>query len=128
MYCKYMPDQRSASHVGFLERAVAVLQQVTKREASLQRMIQENAATSSATKTKLVDLCRTRWIAKHDALTAINQLFEVVVSTQEEISGSSTDPWTPESIPQAWWASHGYHVFQFHRDNDHHQRLWPTPR
>ena len=72
-----------------------------KREACLQRMIQENAATSSATKTKLVDLGRTRWIARHDALTAINQLFEVVVSTLEEISGSSTDPWTPESITQA---------------------------
>ena len=72
-----------------------------KREACLQRMIQENAATSSATKTKLVDLYRTRWIARHDALTAINQLFEVVVSTLEEFSGSSTDPWTSESITQA---------------------------
>ena len=64
-------------------------------------MIQENAATSTASKIKLIDLCRTRWSARQDELTAINQLFEAVVSTLEEISGSSTDSWTPESITQA---------------------------
>ena len=102
VYYKYMADQRSASHVGATLKELSLFfNKSPKREACLQRMIQENAATSSATKTKLVDLGRTRWIARHDALTAINQLFEVVVSTLEEISGSSTDSWTPESITQA---------------------------
>ena len=46
-------------------------------------------------------MCKTRWIARHDALSAFNQLFEAVVNTLKEIGSASSDAWSSDSKTQA---------------------------
>ena len=73
-----------------------------KRSQSLESTIKESdlRATTSSTK-KLVDLCRTRWVARHSALVTFADLFEPVMDNLEQISGNQGGHWNADSISQA---------------------------
>lgn len=65
-----------------------------KRQLELEKNIQ---STESATAKKLVNLCKTRWVARIDALEVFHNLFPVVVKTLEIISEGGTTGWNQES-------------------------------
>ena len=56
-----------------------------------------------ATAEKLVSLCKTRWVARIDALEVFFDLFPVVITTLEVISEGSTSGWNAESCRSADW-------------------------
>ena len=58
-----------------------------KRQQCLHEIIEEKMP--NATKRKLVDLCRTRWVARNNALSAFHQLYPAVVHALTAISSES---------------------------------------
>ena len=59
-----------------------------KRQAELERWIGD--ITLGERKKKLKDLCRTRWVERHEAFEVFADLFIVIVSYLEEISSAGT--------------------------------------
>ena len=61
------------------------------------------AETEQPTKRKhLLDLCRTRWIARHEALDNFGQLYEVLVDLFQEIKNNSgTCTWNTDTVTDA---------------------------
>ena len=47
------------------------------------------------------NLCRTRWVERHDAFEAFTELYEAVVSCMKEIIESSATAWNQETISGA---------------------------
>ena len=74
-----------------------------KRQSKLEDVIKGMPADllSNTAKTKLVDLCRTRWVARHTALVTFLELYEAVVATFEEISDNGNRSWNPDSVSKA---------------------------
>ena len=50
---------------------------------------------------RLLDLCRTRWIYRHEALENFGQFYEVLVDLLEEIKGSSHSTWNRDTVTDA---------------------------
>ena len=68
-----------------------------KRQQCLHKIIEEKMP--NATKRKLVDLCRTRWVARNNALSAFHQLYPAVVHALTAISSESG--WNADSSSKA---------------------------
>ena len=47
---------------------------------------------------KLIDVCRTRWIARINALVRFQQMFEPIKVTLEEIKNNAEGHWNYDSI------------------------------
>ena len=71
-----------------------------KRQEKLQAVIAEVVADDVKVR-KLTDLCRTRWSARHTALTTFLALFESVVQTLDEISSAPRSAWNTNTAGQA---------------------------
>ena len=69
-----------------------------KRQLELENNIK---SIEGATAKKLVSLCKTRWVARIDALEVFFDLFPVVITTLEVISEGSTSGWNAESCRSA---------------------------
>ena len=65
-----------------------------KRQLELEKNIQ---SIEGATEKKLVNLCKTRWVARIDALEVFFNLFPAVVKTFEVISEGGATGWNPDS-------------------------------
>ena len=74
-----------------------------KRQGQLEDAIKEAPADllGNSPKVKLVDFCRTRWVARHNALVAFKQLFLAVVATLELVGTNSGGSWNSESVASA---------------------------
>ena len=68
-----------------------------KRQQCLHEIIEEKLP--NATKRKLMDLCRTRWVARNNALSAFHQLYPAVVHVLIAISSKSG--WNADSSSKA---------------------------
>ena len=53
------------------------------------------------TSLKLADLCRTRWVARHNALSTFLELYEAAVAMFEAISDNENRSWNPDSPSKA---------------------------
>lgn len=69
-----------------------------KRELELETNIR---AMNSSKATKLVSLCKTRWVARIDALEVFFDLYPTVVHTLEVISSGSAGGWNSDSCSSA---------------------------
>ena len=65
-----------------------------KRQLELENNVK---AMPGATAKKLVSLCKTRWVARINALEVFLDLFPAVITTLEAISEGSANGWNPES-------------------------------
>eukprot|EP00795_Rhopilema_esculentum_P016928 gene16928-biopygen6032 len=52
-------------------------------------------------KAKLIDVCRTRWVARIDGLDVFIQIFAAVVAALEAIQDNADKSWSPESMRDA---------------------------
>ena len=66
-----------------------------KRALLLSDEIAELAAESK--KTKLVSLCKTRWVARHDALNTFSDLFPLVIATLKAMAENEGGGWSADS-------------------------------
>ena len=71
-----------------------------KRQQELERHIAKMEDTGS-NRRKLVDLCRTRWVAQIKAFETFDWLFPAVVNTLEEVSQGIRNGWNKDSAVQA---------------------------
>jgi len=71
-----------------------------KRQSKLKSVIEAYPESlSDSAKTKLVDLCRTRWVARHSALVTFGDLYPAVVDALDDIS--SDNSWNADSTSKA---------------------------
>ena len=61
----------------------------------------------------LLDVCRTRWIARIDGLEIFIELFTAIVAALDDIKDNSDKTWNAESIRDASGLYHGTISFQF---------------
>ena len=69
-----------------------------KRQLELEKHIQSIQSTNAR---KLVSLCKTRWVARIDALEVFFELYPAVVKTLEAISEGGSAGWNAESCRSA---------------------------
>jgi hypothetical protein len=69
-----------------------------KRQRKLEQVIKETLPDSK--KSKLVDLCRTRWVEKHKALETFSNLYLTVFDTLAQMC-EDTDTWDSETLTKA---------------------------
>ena len=70
-----------------------------KRYAELRKTI--NRDQPEQNREKLVNICKTRWIARHDAIAVFCNLYDSVVSTLETIAANDGGHWNAESCSKA---------------------------
>ena len=86
--------------VGTLNQVCLFFNNSPKRQALLEHTISQMPEPSK--RQKLVDQCRTRWVAKHDSFHVFGKLYESVVETFEEIvSPNNHQKWNNETIAAA---------------------------
>ncbi|KAL8575955.1 hypothetical protein ACOMHN_027353 [Nucella lapillus] len=69
-----------------------------KRQCKLEQVIKETLPDSK--KSKLVDLCRARWVEKHKALETFSNLYLTVFDTLAQMC-EDTDTWVSETLTKA---------------------------
>ncbi len=67
----------------------------------------------SSRHTKLIDVCRTRWIARIEGLDVFVEIFEGVVAALEEIKNNTERNWSSDSVRDASGLFHGTIAFEF---------------
>ena len=70
-----------------------------RRYAELRKTI--NRDQPEQNREKLVNICKTRWIARHDAIAVFCNLYDSVVSTLETIAANDGGHWNAESCSKA---------------------------
>ena len=84
--------------IGTLNQVCLFFNNSPKWQALLEHTI--NNMSKPSTRKKLVDQCRTRWVAKHDSFHVFGKLYEAVVESLEEIV-SNHRSWNNETITAA---------------------------
>ena len=84
--------------MGTLKEVCIFFKYSPKRHAKLKRNIQERCPESS--RSQLVNLCKTRWVARHDALEVFGDLYTAVVATFQDIVDEHSS-WNSESVCKA---------------------------
>ncbi|KAI0228618.1 hypothetical protein LSAT2_020886 [Lamellibrachia satsuma] len=78
------------------DRLVRYYKYSPKRQHNLEKWIDEINTNETARK-KLKELCRTRWVARHDAFNVFMELHEAIVHSPEEIS-THAEEWNQPSV------------------------------
>jgi hypothetical protein len=98
--------------MGILKEISLFFSNSPKRQQELERQIME-MTNSETNKRKLVDLCRTRWIARIEAFEVFESLFSAVVNSLEVISEGARTGWNAESATMAKGLFHSIMTFEF---------------
>lgn len=74
-----------------------------KRQLAFNKFIDEQhqVAAHSSKRAKLKDLCKTRWVERHDAFEAMYELFTPTIYCLEEIVNSSSSVWNRDTLADA---------------------------
>ena len=83
-----------------------------KRESALEKAVEEQGELISGTKKRLVDLCRTRWVERHDALVTFADLYPAVVALFQDIEDGGAG-WNMETKSKAASLLNGITRFAF---------------
>ena len=78
--CEMQPTRNM---MGTLKEVCIFFKYSPKRHAKLKRNIQERYPESL--RSQLVNLCKTRWVARHDALEVFGDLYTAVIATFQDI-------------------------------------------
>ena len=107
--CK-IPAVRNA--MGVITKVADFFKNSLKRQAFLEKKICEQGQDQAPKRTKLLGLCKTRWIQRHDALENFDQLFTTLIVVFEDIKDSSTG-WNRETVTDATTLLHCISQFEF---------------
>ena len=77
--------QATQNMYGVVEEICLFFNYSTKRQQELQEQI-ENLPVGTTNKTKLMNLCKTRWVARIEAFEVFRDMLPVLISTLEVIS------------------------------------------
>ena len=72
--------------MGVISKVALLIANSSKRQAALGEKIAETEQPNK--KQHLLDMCRTRWIQRHEAFENFGQFYEVVVEVLEDIRHS----------------------------------------
>ena len=67
----------------------------------------------SSSHSRLVDFCRTRWVARLDALDVFTEAFRAIVAALEHVKKNVDSTWAPEVIKAAYNHFNGVLSFEF---------------
>ena len=84
-----------------------------KRFAFLTKEIKNTEEIEEGRHTHLIDVCRTRWIARIDGLDVFAEVFLAVVKCLEKIKLNVEGPWNTDSVRDASGLFHATISFQF---------------
>lgn len=70
-----------------------------KRQTALENKIKETEQPNK--KRRLLDVCRTRWVYRHDALENFGQFYEAIVDVFEDIKTAPAQDWNSDTISSA---------------------------
>ena len=84
-----------------------------KRQASLEKFVDEEFVRNKTTKYKLKEMCRTRWVERHDAFEVFCQLFSVVVNCMEDMDKNEKGYWNRKTVSDARSLLKGIMDFHF---------------
>lgn len=107
-----IPQIRNAS--GVISEISKFFNYSPKRQHFFEHIIQ--IESPNETKTKLKDLCRTRWVQRIDSYTVFYDLYPCIIKTMEAISlagGTSEWSWDSETLTKARGFLHQLLSFQF---------------
>ena len=107
--CK-IPAVRNA--MGGITKVADFFKYSPKRQAFLEKKICEQGQDQAPKRTKLLGLCKSRWIQRHDALENFDQLFATLIVVFEDIKDSSTG-WNRETVTDATTLLHCISKFEF---------------
>ena len=93
---KAMPVQEARNMMDTADRLVRYYKYSPKRQNNLEKWIDEINTNETARK-KLKELCRTRWVARHDAFNVFMELHEAIVHSLEDIS-THAEEWNQPSV------------------------------
>ena len=94
--CGIVPTRNA---FGVISKAAVFFNYSPKRQAFFEKKLQESAQPNK--KKHLLDLCRTRWVERHDSLENFNQFYTVLVSIFENIS-TGRFGWSSDTITDAF--------------------------
>lgn len=83
--------------MGVISKVALFFENSPKRQAALEEKIKETEQPNK--KKHLLDLCRTRWIHRHEAFENFGQLYEVVVDLLEDVK--SSHGWNQDTVTDA---------------------------
>ena len=74
-----------------------------KRQLAFDKFIDEQhqVAAHSSKRAKLKDLCKTRWVERHDAFEALHEFYTATVFCLEAIANSSSSVWNRDTLADA---------------------------
>ena len=72
-----------------------------KRWVALEIVINDLNADDRPKRTKLKEMCRTRWVEREDAFDVFVQLYHLIVKCLEDISGENSSSWNRDTIADA---------------------------
>ena len=72
-----------------------------------------SALLPHASHTRLIDVCRTHWVARIDRLYVFIQIFAAVVAALEAIQDNADKSWSPESMRDASFSVLSITSFRF---------------
>lgn len=97
--------------MGTIKEAAMFFNFSPKRQKVLEDKIDEVAPPTKAQ--KLVDLCRTRWVARIDAMEVFVDLIEAILSALSAIKTNDNRTWDQENITRAGGLYHNIARFEF---------------
>ena len=108
-----LPKIRNAS--GVVSEIAKFFNYSPKRQHFFERVVQSVAPEEK--KTKLKDLCRTRWVQRIDSYTVFHDLYSSIIKTMEYISTCSSElgdwSWDTDTLTKARGFLHQLNTFEF---------------
>ena len=96
--------------MGVISKIAFFFENSPKRQAALEEKIRETEQPNR--KKHLLDLCRTRWVYRHEALENFSQLYETLVDLLQDIK-SSREGWNRDTVTDAAALLNAIIQFQF---------------
>ena len=84
-----------------------------KRQASLEKFVDNEFVRTKTTKYKLKEMCRTCWVERHDAFEVFCELFIVVVKCLQNIDKNENGTWNRKTVSDARSLLKGILYFPF---------------
>ncbi len=108
-----LPQIRNAN--GVISEIAKFFNYSPKRQHFFEHVIESESPTEK--KTKLKDLCRTRWVQRIDSYTVFYDLYSFIIKTMERISTRSSEhgnwSWDPDTLTKARGFLHQLNSFEF---------------
>lgn len=99
--------------MGLADSVARFFKNSPKRQVALEMVINDESDSNYPKRTKLKEMCRTRWVERQDAFEIFVQLYHFVVKCLEDISGENSASWNRDTVADARSLYLGITDFEF---------------